>query len=223
MTNIELVKGLDLSNLAPTSEYYNFHRTKKSGTGWYLNTTNSDRVAVEAISGNGETYTDHNETTKTIAQKFEWDKRTAQANNGGYMLMAVKMSHLTKEVLTELQASGKEKLTFSFVYHTTYQWALDVYTINFDYLKANPTMSCYYPDNTSPLGVRKAAYTKTTYSGQYQPCNWQTIEYSLSDLITYYDQIFVGEYLVLGTAITNYMNSDATATDYFYMSNIAIS
>ena len=201
-----------LDNLVSDSNLLHFYRTLNKTNAWGMPGYGSVEVTGEKPEET-LTYTDSNNVTKEVAYSFEIPVEEKQ-KGGHWMLMGVDLSALTKETLIKLQAKGYEKLTFSFVYHTSYQWQLEIATLNFDYLRENRDVKL---DGTTY--IKKNAYTIQTINEGSPADDWHTIEYSIADLIDCYEQISFKSWWLLGAAWTNYMNAE---TEHCYLTKIAI-
>jgi len=237
------LQGVDLNNLADDASQYNFHLSgaaklfaNYTGGDGNLSFKNANVVPMSA-QYDGTEATINNVTN---VKNFVFTVPSDQGQMNRHVMMAVDLSFLTKDTLTKLKDAGYTKLTYAFV--------VDAYSvasttscvrlckINFDVLKNGFVNSSGEPvalngvfstaASTFATYIDRRAFTNDTVQGTH-PKHWQTIEYSIQDLIDCYDQVFIGQYFILGIPWAYYIQPntagpDGTNAPSIYLSPIKI-
>lgn len=172
----------------------------------------------------GGYFEDANNMGKLAIASFR--KPNCESYVGKRMLMSVRMPTLTKQYLIEMKEQGRTKLSFSFVMDTTFKPhmsigpVLEIETLDFDYLRLHPDEKVYSNDSEKKVNI----YAFTASKNQSWTTNkslklelWNTIEYSLDDLISCFDQIHINDVFLLATPGLGFHNEAN-----FYVSSIAI-
>lgn len=212
--DFEVKSSIDFNNLFSKSENYHFQQLHRyelapSDSAYtfnrYLCVDGLNSITMPAVYS-GESYTDANGVTNIKNFTFA---RPAVAQNQPTLFAFKAPEFLTKSFLEQLKGLGYNKLTYSYVLLEGCETKIAYSSnINFDYLKENTDktmfndkgaadpnnqINTYYQENKS---LNLGALDKLS-PGVSANC-WVKVEYSLDDLIACYDQIFCGEYFVLG-------------------------
>ncbi len=220
------LQGVDFNNLASEASQYNFHLSgaaklfaNYNGGDGILSFKNANVVPISAQYDG----TEASINGVTNVKNFVFTVPSEQTQMNRHIMMAVDLSFLTKDTLTKLDNAGYKKLTYAVV--------VDAYSIagatsqvrlckiNFDAFRDGDgnvvdTYNGVFSTAASTFAtyIDRRVFTDDTVLGTH-PTEWQTIEYSIKDLIDCYDKVFIGQYFILGIPWAYYIQPNTKGPD----------